>query len=530
MRTELIYLWIEKDENECFEKQGFNFSPNFCVKYDAVEKKLQIKEIENINVFRDANVSNATAVVGKNGTGKTTLMQYITALNDIQPSRKMEIKYPEKRYSDRKNRFLAVYLKDGESTFDIVNLTGNTIEYSGRKYENFEFERSVNESYTKNMSHIYFSNSAYINHENLNLRQNEINYITLTDAALDVLQREFYKRIYGVDDNIKKNADETPFNILENYYVSQENNQAFQSLLDVFYYLNQYKNGGEFCGKRIKEVDVSIEFSDMREDGDDEENRDKQEKMPFRDPFEDGKRMAWKIRDKMIISDFWDVLICNLVYELGASFAEFTVCPYCNRNFIFTVPRHTGNGGVRPEYDHFFPKSKYPYLAASMYNLIPSCSVCNKAKSNRNSYKNHEVQYLYPYEEGYGEQIVLKIEDKNKPTDKVTAWLGSAEEYTVYPECSKEVDSEKKKRVENSWEMFKLGPLYEKHSDYIRNILQAKQIYTEEYLEQLVKNFPSAFDSMDDLKNMVYFNYLDEKDWGKRILAKLTHDLEADNP
>ena len=139
------------------------------------------------------------------------------------------------------------------------------------------------------------------------------------------------------------------------------------------------------------------------------------------------------------------------------------------------------------EYDHFFPKSKYPYLAASMYNLIPSCSVCNKAKSNRNSYKNHEVQYLYPYEEGYGEQIVLKIEDKNKPTDKVTAWLGSAEEYTVYPECSKEVDSEKKKRVENSWEMFKLGPLYEKHSDYIRNILQAKQIYTEEYLEQLVK-------------------------------------------
>lgn len=72
--------------------------------------------------------------------------------------------------------------------------------------------------------------------------------------------------------------------------------------------------------------------------------------------------------------------------------------------------------------------------------------------------------------------------------------------------------------------------LYEKHSDYIRNILQAKQIYTEEYLEQLVKNFPSAFDSMDDLKNMVYFNYLDEKDWGKRILAKLTHDLEADNP
>lgn len=57
--------------------------------------------------------------------------------------------------------------------------------------------------------------------------------------------------------------------------------------------------------------------------------------------------------------------------------------------------------------------------------------------------------------------------------------------------------------MENSWEMFKLGPLYEKHSDYIRNILQAKQIYTEEYLEQLVKNFPSAFDSIGDLKELL---------------------------
>lgn len=35
--------------------------------------------------------------------------------------------------------------------------------------------------------------------------------------------------------------------------------------------------------------------------------------------------------------------------------------------------------------------------------------------------------------------------------------------------------------------------------------------------------------AMDDLKNVVYFNYLDEEDWGKRILAKLTHDLEVEN-
>lgn len=31
------------------------------------------------------------------------------------------------------------------------------------------------------------------------------------------------------------------------------------------------------------------------------------------------------------------------------------------------------------------------------------------------------------------------------------------------------------------------------------------------------------------IKFEYYFNYLDEEDWGKRILAKLTHDLEAEN-
>ena len=31
----------------------------------------------------------------------------------------------------------------------------------------------------------------------------------------------------------------------------------------------------------------------------------------------------------------------------------------------------------------------------------------------------------------------------------------------------------------------------------------------------------------DEAKNLVFLNYLDEQHWGKRILAKLTHDLET---
>ena len=58
-------------------------------------------------------------------------------------------------------------------------------------------------------------------------------------------------------------------------------------------------------------------------------------------------------------------------------------CPYCNRQFTFsiTVSRLKKDGKtltlktIKPELDHFFPKSKYPYLAISLYNLIPSDEV-----------------------------------------------------------------------------------------------------------------------------------------------------------
>lgn len=68
---------------------------------------------------------------------------------------------------------------------------------------------------------------------------------------------------------------------------------------------------------------------------------------------------------------------CNR--NFGRTWAQrigVTTCPYCNRSYIFT----SSKSGTRPQYDHYFPKSKYPYLALSMYNLIPCCSICNGLK------------------------------------------------------------------------------------------------------------------------------------------------------
>lgn len=53
------------------------------------------------------------------------------------------------------------------------------------------------------------------------------------------------------------------------------------------------------------------------------------------------------------------------------------VCPYCGRNYIETEEEN-GYQDDNPPIDHYLPKSKYPFFALSLYNMIPCCTQCNK--------------------------------------------------------------------------------------------------------------------------------------------------------
>lgn len=193
---------------------------------------------------------------------------------------------------------------------------------------------------------------------------------------------------------------------------------------------------------------------------------------------------------------------------------DVNVCPYCNRQYIFTLK----DEGVRPQFDHYFPKSNYSYLSVSLYNLIPSCSICNLKKHNLNTYEK-ENELFYPYEDEFGDEVVFETEISDYD---FLCWIGESDNFDIKLKCK---DDNLTKRINNIKEHLKLELLYKKHKDYVKDIIRNAVIYNDSRINELLEQFPNVFKSKDEVINSIFMNYIEKDEWKKRPLAKLTHDI-----
>lgn len=184
-------------------------------------------------------------------------------------------------------------------------------------------------------------------------------------------------------------------------------------------------------------------------------------------------------------------------------------CPYCNRQSTINVRANL----IKPDFDHFFPQSKYPILGLSFYNLIPSCTICNSRfklnKQLRLKFYPHpyldniieDFNFSYKYDINSKNTISITL-NKNKPIpSKIIRYL----------------------------KLFKILETYNAHNDEVFDLIKLKQIYSDKYLHILsTQTYNGLKVSQKELYRLAFGVFYDNEDFGNRPFSKLKKDILAE--
>ena len=188
---------------------------------------------------------------------------------------------------------------------------------------------------------------------------------------------------------------------------------------------------------------------------------------------------------------------------------DITVCPYCNRNYIFNFKKSKSLEATA-QLDHFFDKSSYPFFSVSIFNLVPSCQTCNQRKLK----KQNEI--YHPFIESLNDDVKfgLKIKDSKFYYDKDSLEI----------EIPKNIN-----KVNSHVETFNIQNLYNEHKDIALELIQKAQIYNESYIDELYQKYEGTlFKNREDVLRHITGGYIEDKDINKRPLSKLIKDISEE--
>lgn len=194
------------------------------------------------------------------------------------------------------------------------------------------------------------------------------------------------------------------------------------------------------------------------------------------------------------------------------------VCPYCNRQYI--TPIYCDNGKVRADLDHFYPKYIYPYLAMSIYNLVPSCKFCNSSLKNGKEF-NYDNN-LNPYEYGFSNLYTFSydiIEENG---------LVNEENLKIILKDNSQTEQEKRivRKAQNNKDIFQIENIYNFHKNEVADLIKKKMIYTDKNIEILLKQYKNLFESKEQVVEFIIGGYSNkEEEYSNKILSKLINDI-----
>lgn len=167
---------------------------------------------------------------------------------------------------------------------------------------------------------------------------------------------------------------------------------------------------------------------------------------------------------------------------------EIFLCPYCQRNYVNIIQKNSLT--IKPDLDHFYPKAKYPFLAATLDNLIPACQVCNsRLKKEIDFYK---IKHLHPLTSS--EKIFSKLK---------FLYLGNK---NIYIKGKSILSVEEQQYIKT----FRIEEIYNTHTEVLDDILEKNKKYNYVKKHHILKTCPSM--GMRTIKELVFHEYINIDD------------------
>ncbi|HEY5556631.1 AAA family ATPase, partial [Acetobacterium sp.] len=265
---ELIYIWINQTKNKIINDCGVCFNKAYDINFDKNSHVLNIKkDHENIGLLTDEIITGVSAIVGNNGSGKTTILDYIFNLSLMQakkPTSGNERIRSEKETiqifvnnSVESEKIYVYHNLTSKIKLELENLCEDDITECDINLLNHEdyIKTYFNDLHPNSTSRIFLTNSGQKSNFTHEFGDGKEHNASLNPKTIENLSYIFYSSKTQMEFGYNVN---NLFDNFQKFVIRSRSTETFQSLLDIRYFNNLAKKNKDSLAKKIKSINLSV--------------------------------------------------------------------------------------------------------------------------------------------------------------------------------------------------------------------------------------------------------------------------------
>lgn len=183
-------------------------------------------------------------------------------------------------------------------------------------------------------------------------------------------------------------------------------------------------------------------------------------------------------------------------------------CTYCNRIYTSTIINRKGKKIIRTTLDHWFPKTDFPLLALSFFNLIPACSNCNSSVKGATNFNLND--HIHPYVDmNQNEEFIFNYR-----------FNSSLSNYRIYFQDVNSLNS----KARNTLKGMYIDEMYNSHQSELGDLIKIKKNYSKSYIKSIEKLFGNTL-TKEEVYRILFGVEHNSKDFHKLPLSKFKNDI-----